>query len=164
MSLTAGMATDLLLLLLAANGSPILAKRLLGDRFTRPVDGGLLFFDGRPLLGASKTWRGVVAGVGVTALLAVLLGYPVFVGACFGLASLSGDALSSFAKRRFNVPPSGQAFGLDQIPEAFLPLWVLRDTLEIDLIAISVVVGLFVVGELLLSRVMYAIGVRDRPY
>ncbi len=164
MSLTAGMAIEFLLLLLAANGSPILAKRLLGDRFTTPVDGGLLFVDGRPLLGASKTWRGVVAGVGVTALLAVLLGYPVFVGAWFGLVSLCGDALSSFAKRRFNVPPSGQAFGLDQIPEAFLPLWVLRDTLEIDLFAISVVVGLFVVGELLLSRVMYILGVRDRPY
>ncbi|XOV84752.1 MAG: CDP-archaeol synthase [bacterium] len=164
MSLTVGIAADLLLLLLAANGAPILAKRLFKDWFAMPLDGGRLFFDKRALLGASKTWRGLITGVAATALVAGLLGYPMVVGACFGLASLCGDVLSSFIKRRLNIPPSGQAFGLDQIPEALLPLLLLRKTFELDLLAVCLVVALFVVGELLLSRLMYAIGIRDRPY
>lgn len=162
--LTIDLASKLLLLLLAANGSPVVAKRLFGDKFVAPVDAGMIFVDGRPLLGASKTIRGVLAGVTVTALIAPLLDYSIVTGAIFGLLSLSGDALSSFVKRRLNIQSSGQALGLDQIPEALLPLWLLRDAFGLDLWSVLIVVGLFFVGELLLSRVMYWLGVRDHPY
>lgn len=164
MHLTIELAIELLTLLLAANGSPVIAKRLLGDKFTAPVDAGFIFVDGRPLLGSSKTIRGVLAGVTITAMIAPLLGYSILTGAIFGLLSLSGDALSSFLKRRLNIRSSGRALGLDQIPEAFLPLWILRDSFGLDLWSVLAVVGLFFVGELLLSRVMYWLGVRDQPY
>ena len=53
----------LLLLLGAANTAPIVIKRVLGGRWNAPLDGGLRFVDGRPLLGPSKTVRGLVAAV-----------------------------------------------------------------------------------------------------
>ena len=163
-SLTVALSIKLLLLLLAANGSPIIAKRLFGKRLSYPVDGGLIFPEGRPLLGRSKTVRGILAGVAVTSLIAPLLGFSWATGALFGLLSLSGDALSSFIKRRLNIQPSGKAFGLDQIPEALLPLWILHDTLGLDVWSVLILLILFTICELLLSRVMFRVGIRDRPY
>jgi len=52
-----------LILVCAANGAPVLFARLLGTRFARPVDGGIVLRDGHPLLGRSKTWRGLAAAV-----------------------------------------------------------------------------------------------------
>ena len=42
---------DLLIVLVLANGVPILGKRLLGNRGAWPVDGGLSLRDGRRLFG-----------------------------------------------------------------------------------------------------------------
>jgi len=158
------LVVKVLLLALMANGGPILAKRLLGERFAPRLDGGLTFVDGRPLLGASKTVRGVVLAVLGCALLAPLLGYSWLLGATFGAMSMLGDAFSSFVKRRFGVPPSGRFLALDQIPEILLPLWVCRQDLGLDAAAILVLVVLFVGGSLLLSRFMFRIGVKNRPY
>lgn len=163
-TLTLALTLKLLLLLLAANGSPVIAKRIFGERCAYPVDGGLIFFDGQPLLGKSKTVRGILAGVVVTALIAPVLGLSWVTGAFFGLASLGGDALSSFVKRRLSISPSGKALGLDQIPEALLPLWLLHETLGLDLWSVLALVALFIVSELLLSRVMFWLGIRDHPY
>jgi CDP-2,3-bis-(O-geranylgeranyl)-sn-glycerol synthase len=57
---------QLLILLAIANSVPIAAKRLLRDRLPYPLDGGLVFFDGRPLFGPSKTIRGILVAVLVT--------------------------------------------------------------------------------------------------
>lgn len=164
MTLTIALGVKLLLLLLAANGSPVLAKRLFGQRWTYPLDGGLIFVDGRRLLGESKTVRGLVVCVLVCIVAAPLLGLSWLTGALFGLLSMGGDAFSSFIKRRINIPPSGMALGLDQIPEALLPILLVRQELGLDWWSVFALVGLFIVGELLLSRVMYRLGVRDRPY
>ena len=43
-----------------ANGTPVLAKLLLGGRWVWPVDFGLMLPDGNRLLGDAKTWRGVL--------------------------------------------------------------------------------------------------------
>ena len=39
---------QLLILLAMANGAPVIAKLILGDKFAAPVDGGALVADGRP--------------------------------------------------------------------------------------------------------------------
>ena len=54
---------QLLILLAVANGTPVIAKLLLGDKFAAPLDGGALFGDGRPWFGPSKTIRGLVLAV-----------------------------------------------------------------------------------------------------
>ncbi len=154
----------ILLLLLAANGTPVLAKRLLGTRWSVPLDAGKTFFDSRRILGASKTWRGLLIGVIATSIIAPLLGFTWQTGALFGALSLAGDAFSSFIKRRIDIPPSGKALGLDQIPEAILPLWLLRENLNLDEWSVVIIVVLFTITELLLSKLLFSLGVRDKPY
>ena len=154
----------LLLLLGVANGAPLAAKRLLNGRWSAPLDVGWRFIDGRPLLGSSKTVRGLVSAVVGAALAAALLGFPAGLGATVGAFAMLGDVLSSFVKRRLGVTPSGQAMGIDQIPEALLPLLVIRAPLALPWLQIAEITLAFFVLEIVLSRLLFWIGLRDRPY
>jgi CDP-2,3-bis-(O-geranylgeranyl)-sn-glycerol synthase len=156
--------TSALLLLGIANGAPVIGKKLLGRRFAFPLDGGLEFPDGRPLFGPSKTVRGIALAIAATTLAAPVFGLSWQTGVLFGTSAMLGDLLSSFAKRRLDRPPSSQALGLDQIPESLLPLVVCRASLGLDGVEIAALVAAFVVLELLLSRLLYRLRVRDRPY
>lgn len=154
----------LFLLLGVANTAPLVAKRLFGPRWLAPLDGGLIFFDGRPLLGSSKTIRGLVAAVAATALGASLLGVPATVGALLGGGAMLGDAIASFIKRRLGVAPSGRATGLDQIPEALLPLLMLKTVLGLTFVQIVAITLAFFVLEIPLAWIAHRLGLRDQPY
>ncbi len=147
-----------------ANGAPLLAAKLLGTRCAFPLDGGLTFLDGAPLLGASKTLRGVAAAILASTLGAMVVGLPASVGAVVGAGAMAGDALSSFVKRRIGLPPSSRATGLDQIPESLLPLLLCRLMLPLAALDIGIVVAVFFFGEIALSRALYRAHLRDRPY
>lgn len=153
-----------LLLAGAANTAPLIAARLLGARLSWPLDGGIHLRDGRPLLGKSKTVRGVLVGVALPGALAPALGQPVEAGLAIGAAAMAGDLLSSFVKRRLGLLPSSQALGLDQIPESLLPAWIARGWLELSLIEITTIVVAFFVAELALSKLLYRLKLRDTPY
>lgn len=153
-----------LILLTLANGTPVVAKKVFGQSLALPLDAGLTFFDGRPLFGPSKTIRGIVFSVLVTALGAPLIGLDWSVGVIAAAAAMAGDLCSSFVKRRLNFPPSSQALGLDQLPESLLPLLACRAALSLTAVDIALGVGLFFVGELILSWILYRAHLRDEPY
>ncbi len=155
---------QLLILLTLANGAPVIAKRLLGKHFAFPLDGNLVFMDGSPLFGSSKTVRGVLVAVLVTTASAPLLGLEFRVGVVVGVTAMAGDLLSSFLKRRLGLAPSSRATGLDQIPESLLPALVCSQALSLTAVDIVVTVVAFFVGELLLSRLLFLLQIRDRPY
>ena len=116
----------LLLMLVIANGTPLLAGALLGRRLACPLDGGLRLADGRSLFGPAKTVRGLLSSIFATALAAPLFGLTPVMGAGFGLLAMSGDLVSSFAKRRLGIAASRSAPLLDQLPETLLPLLLLQ--------------------------------------
>ena len=116
------MILKLLILLAMANGTPVLAKALLGDRLARPLDGGAVFVDGRPLFGPTKTIRGILVSLVATPLTAWLIGLSWHLGVVVAALAIAGDLLSSFVKRRMGLASSSMALGLDQIPESLLPL------------------------------------------
>lgn len=153
-----------LLLLLTANGSPIIACYMLGETAAWRVDAGRRFIDHQPLLGESKTWRGIVAAIVSSWTLALVLGYPGELGVKFAAYAMLGDLLSSFIKRRLLIPPSGRMAGLDHLPEALLPLLFLRQELGLGLAGIAMVVALFFVFDEGLSRLLYCWRIRKRPY
>jgi CDP-2,3-bis-(O-geranylgeranyl)-sn-glycerol synthase len=158
------LAFRVLCLIGVANVAPILAKALLRERWERALDGGRRCVDARPFLGPAKTIRGVVAAVIATALAAPALGVPILLGAAIGAAAMAGDMLSSFAKRRLGVPPSGQALGLDQIPEALVPLLVVHAPLDLSLPEIFGVTAAFFGLHLVFARLFYHLGICERPY
>jgi CDP-2,3-bis-(O-geranylgeranyl)-sn-glycerol synthase len=104
-------------------------------------------------LAVSSCWAG-----------APLIGLEADLGARIAALAMAGDLLSSFIKRRLRLPPSSQALGLDQIPESLLPLLACIDPLDLTMYDIAAGVVIFLVGELLLSRLLFRIHLRDRPY
>src|SRR3954449_774226 len=110
-----------LFLVTIANGSPLLAKWLMWDTLSGPVDRDLRFTDGRPVFGRSKTIRRILVSVVRTALAAQLTGLGWSRGALIAMMAMAGDLLSSLIKRRLGMEPSTMALGLDQIPESGFP-------------------------------------------
>jgi len=157
-------ALRLLVLLGVANAAPIAARRLLGTRWNAPLDGGLRFVDGRPLLGPAKTVRGVAASVLAGTLAAALLGWPAALGATLAAAAMAGDALSSFVKRRLGIAPSGRATGLDQVPEALLPLLAVRGALDLSWLEVAAVTAAFFTLQRPVAWLAHRLGLHERPY
>jgi hypothetical protein len=155
---------QLLALLTCANGTPVLAGKIFGRTLAVPVDGNLSFLDGRPLFGPSKTLRGVVLSILITAAFAPLIGLDWKVGALVASMAMIGDLLSSFLKRRLGMSASSQFIGLDQIPETLLPLIAGRLLLPVTVLDIILVTIIFCVGALALSKVLFKLRIRDRPY
>lgn len=154
----------LLVLVIAANSAPVLAARLLGAVGAQPIDGNGRFFDGEPILGSSKTWRGLISAILLTAAVAPLLGYSLQTGALVACLAMLGDCLSSFTKRRLKLRSSAQAPLLDQLPEALLPGIVMKATFKLDWMNVVLVALAFLVIEVVFSKIFFRLGVRKRPY
>ena len=85
------------------------------------------FFDGRPLLGKSKTLRGTFFGVmlGMVCVIAIWLLFPQYTilltdnyllyGLMLCLGAIIGDAVASFFKRRLDFSPGREVLLLDQL-------------------------------------------------
>jgi CDP-2,3-bis-(O-geranylgeranyl)-sn-glycerol synthase len=101
--------------------------------------------DGRRILGPSKTWSGFVCGTAVAFPIALLQAWlillappslaivpqfgPSVVGAIpvallLTAGAMSGDALGSFIKRRWDLPSGKRAPFLDQLPMVAVPVLV----------------------------------------
>lgn len=155
---------QLVVLLAIANGAPVLAKDILGNRFGYPVDGHAKFGDGRRIFGASKTIRGILLSLVVTSLCAPLVGVEWQAGLVLASTAMAGDLFSSFWKRRAKLRPGARATGLDQIPESLFPLLACANLLSLTAADITVSVAIFFIGEIFLSRVLFKYHLRERPY
>ena len=154
----------LILILVCANGAPIIARKLLSSRFDAPLDGNLVLWDGQRLLGSSKTIRGVVAATLASTTIFMFLDMPVLTGFFFGLSAMLGDSLSSFVKRRARLNPGDSVPWLDQIPEALLPVLLVRASLELDWLQVVVVVIGFALVNMVISPITYWLNIRRRPH
>jgi len=143
---------NLTLLAITANIAPVIASLLLGERWNAAIDGSLKLPDQRPLLGRSKTIRGVFSSVLVTSLLAPLFGFSPASGAAFAGLAMLGDLCSSFIKRRLGFAPGHSVPLLDQVPESLLPLWLLQSKTGGTAAEILAATAIFSLVDLVLSR------------
>src|SRR5450759_1559426 len=134
-----------LFLLMLANGTPVIAKDILGSHFAFPIDGGAHFVDGRPVPGSSKTFRGIFFSILVTLAFAPTVRMDWKTGALVASMAMAGDLFSSFLKRRINLPAGGRATGLDQVLESLFPLLACRSVLMLTAMDIVAGVALFFV-------------------
>ena len=154
----------LLLLIIIANGVPVLTRNILKLHFDTALDFNRVFFDGRPVFGPTKTWRGIIAAIIITVPVTLLLGFTAKLGLLLAALAMVGDLLGSFIKRRLELAPSSRALGLDQIPESLLPMFACQVLLGLSWQSTVMVVCLFFVMELLLSRLLYQLHIRKHPY
>ena len=139
-------------LAVVANAAPVVCSLLMGQRWNTPVDGGLELYDQRPLLGPSKTLRGLLASLLATALVAPMLGLSPFTGAAFASLAMLGDIFSSFLKRRLGIAPGRSVPVLDQLPESLLPLWLMQTAVGGTTAEILVAALIFTLVDLALFR------------
>jgi len=156
--------TDAIILIAVANGAPVIASWLLGQVASQPIDLGLRWRDGRPILGATKTFRGLICALAATVIAAVALKLNWQVGLAVGATAMGGDLLSSFIKRRLGLETSARATGLDQIPESLIPALLCARDLDLDWLDVATATVAFVIGELILSKILYRLHIRKRPY
>jgi CDP-2,3-bis-(O-geranylgeranyl)-sn-glycerol synthase len=155
---------QLLFLIIVANGSPIIGRWMMNGYWEMPIDGGAVFIDGRPILGTSKTYRGLACSLAGTLLAGVLVGLSWKISLLVSALAMVGDCLSSFVKRRFGYPSGAKALGLDQIPESLLPMLAMWNVLNLSALGLGLTVVLFVVLELVLSPIGYKLHIRKHPY
>jgi CDP-2,3-bis-(O-geranylgeranyl)-sn-glycerol synthase len=139
----------LLALILLANGLPALLRLLIGP--ARPLDGGRVWVDGRPLLGPSKTWRGLGVALAGTTLAGLALGLHWTLGLKVALGAMVGDLMVSFLKRRRGHRPSASVPLLDQVPEALIPGLLAKAELGLGWWDLAVLVLAFVLLDLILT-------------
>jgi hypothetical protein len=89
-----------------------------------------------------------------------MLGLHWWLGAGFGCLSMLGDALSSAWKRRRGRKPGEDDPGLDQLPEALVPLVSLQGPLHLGWKEIALVTVVFAILNLFSLRVRHS---RRRP-
>ena len=154
-----------LILISAANGAPLLVARPAGsapcpsdrrgDRIARRSSSTRSFQD---LAWARRSYssRDLRGGPDRSAVAAGC--------ARCGASAMAGDCLSSFVKRRFGLEPSSMTLGLDQVPESLFPAIVCSAYLPLGPVDVLTIVLVFSVGELAMSRLLFAVGLRDRPY
>ena len=118
-----------------------------------PLDFGKKFFDGKPIFGKNKTFRGFFFGmaIGVTVGLveSILFGYPLLFSVLSPLGALMGDLAGAFLKRRLGIAPGDLLPIIDQVDFVVgailfsLPLTMMYWELAIAVIIITPPIHLF---------------------
>ena len=142
----------------------------------RPIDGGRIFWDGKPIFGAHKTFRGFLMGLSIGTLVGVLQSmvgeffstplfqYPLLLGFTISLGALLGDLLESFVKRRLNLSPGAPFPIFDQLDfvvgALLFSLFVSPPSLTTVLLIIIVTPPI----HLLTNFIAYRLGVKKTPW
>jgi CDP-2,3-bis-(O-geranylgeranyl)-sn-glycerol synthase len=136
---------------------------LAGWKF-RPLDGGWILPDGRPLFGQSKSWQGIFCSLAACTFVAALISLPMRAGLYVAIAAMIGDLVASFIKRRLGIASSAPAPGLDQLPEALLPILAVRNLFPLTISDGTLVLTAFIVGEMAIAAILQRFGWRDPPF
>jgi CDP-2,3-bis-(O-geranylgeranyl)-sn-glycerol synthase len=96
-----------------ANAVPVIAGG------GRPMDFGKNFFDGKPVFGKNKTFRGFFFGLAVGVAVGLvewsLFSYPFLFSVLSPLGALLGDLVAAFMKRRLGIAPGDLLPIIDQV-------------------------------------------------
>lgn len=162
-----------------ANAAPVFANKIPWvNHFTTPLDFGKSFH-GKRIFGDNKTWRGLIAGVVVGALVSGLqykiyahsFGYPnsqtfiftVGVGALLGLGALLGDAVESCIKRQVGVKPGQHWFPFDQIDYIIGGLVLSALAADLKLLDYVTILVVWFAVHIIATYVGYLVGLRQKP-
>jgi CDP-2,3-bis-(O-geranylgeranyl)-sn-glycerol synthase len=157
-----------------ANAVPVLVKKIPGlSKLNAPLDGGATF-RGKRLLGANKTWRGLISGTVVAGLIAWLL-YPqlnidtgttfqgVALGCAVGFGALIGDAIESFFKRQKEIPSGSSWLLFDQLDYVIGALVFSVPFVRLAGVDYVLVILTYFVLHFIVSYIGFLLGLKDKP-
>jgi CDP-2,3-bis-(O-geranylgeranyl)-sn-glycerol synthase len=145
-----------------ANAVPVIAGG------GRPMDFGKNFFDGKPVFGKNKTFRGfffgLAVGVAVGLVEYALFDYPFLFSILSPLGALFGDLAGAFLKRRLGIAPGGLLPIVDQVDFVVgailfsLPLTIIYWELAVAVIIITPPI------HLLTNFLAYKLKLKETPW
>lgn len=159
-----------------ANMTPPITNKIPGlNKWNTPLDLGMTW-RGKRLLGANKTWRGVICGTvaaAITCLVQILvllqenitLNHAIFAlaaGTMLGIGALLGDALESFLKRQANIPSGNAWFPFDQLDYIAGGLIISYPLLMLPKELMLWIVFIYFGLHLAVSYIGYLIGFKDK--
>ena len=157
-----------------ANAVPVLVKKVPGlKKLNAPLDGGLSF-RGKRLLGANKTWRGLISGTLVAGIVAWLL-YPhisidtgstlngIVLGCAIGFGALLGDAVESFFKRQKEIPSGSSWLLFDQLDYVMGALLFSVPFVRLAGIDYVLVILTYFGLHFIVSYIGFLLGLKDKP-
>jgi len=134
------------------------------------LDFGKKFFDGKPIFGKNKTFRGFFSGLAVGTAVgfveSVFLDYPIVFGLLLSLGALFGDLTAAFAKRRLGLSPGDLLPVVDQVDfiigAILFSLPICLQTLSWKLLATVLIVTPPI--HLLTNFAAYKLGLKSNPW
>lgn len=134
------------------------------------LDFGKKFFDGKPIFGKNKTFRGFFSGLAVGAAVgfveSVFFDYPIAFGLLLSLGALFGDLTAAFTKRRLGLSPGDLLPVVDQvnfvIGAILFSLPICLHTLSWELLVAVLIVTPPI--HLLTNFVAYKLGLKSNPW
>ncbi len=167
-----------------ANVMPIFAAHISWlKKYEAPMDFGKSYH-GKRILGAHKTWRGMVAGLifgtitlGLQQILVAHTGWlqdwthqvdyahlpTLVVGPLFAVGALGGDALESFFKRQRGIAPGHGWFPFDQIDYIVGGALATMPFVRLSVLEYVLLVGIWLVVHVVASVIGYLMGIKERP-
>ena len=140
-----------------ANSSPV----VLGGG--PPVDGGALWTDGKPILGANKTIRGTITGILAGTIIGLIQGN--FIG---GFAQSAGallaHLLSSFYKRRRDYAPGSSMPIIDQLDFISLAVVLSYPFQQTDLLSVAVIMVVTVPIHYAVNYIAWLVKLKKNPW
>jgi CDP-2,3-bis-(O-geranylgeranyl)-sn-glycerol synthase len=138
-----------------------------------PLDFGKNFFDGRPIFGKNKTFRGFFSGLAVGTTVgfveSAFFDYSVNTiafGLLLSLGALFGDLTGAFVKRRLGLSPGDLLPVVDQVDfiigAILFSLPICLRTLSCGLIITVLIVTLPI--HLLTNFAAYKLGLKSNPW
>ncbi|MBE0519498.1 CDP-2,3-bis-(O-geranylgeranyl)-sn-glycerol synthase [Candidatus Bathyarchaeota archaeon] len=134
------------------------------------LDFGKKFFDGKPIFGKNKTFRGFFSGLAVGTAVgfveSVFFNYHITFGLLLSLGALFGDLTGAFTKRRLGLSPGDLLPVVDQvnfvIGAILFSLPICLHTLSWELLAAVLIVTPPI--HLLTNFVAYKLGLKSNPW
>lgn len=135
-----------------------------------PIDLGQKFFDGKPIFGKNKTFRGFFSGLAVGTAVGfleiVVFNYHILFGLLLSLGALFGDLTGAFVKRRLGLSPGDMLPIVDQVDfiigaiffSLFIPLQSLFWELVIAVLIMTPPI------HLLTNFAAYKLGLKSNPW
>lgn len=145
-----------------ANAIPVIAGG------GRPLDFDKKCFDGKPVFGKNKTYRGFFSGLLIGTFVGLIeslfFGYPLLFGLLISLGALFGDLAGAFLKRRLGLAPGELLPIVDQVDFVVgailfsLPMQILTMTIAITMLVITPPI------HLLTNFAAYKFGLKSKPW
>ena len=135
----------------------------------KPLDFGKVFKDGRPVLGAHKTFRGFFTGLMLGTLVGfgesfIFKNFNPILGFTLSLGAVIGDVMGAFLKRRLGLEPGALLPVVDQVD---FVVGAILFSLPVTTPQLNVILMIFVLTipmHLLTNLFAFLIHLKEKPW